>query len=59
MTHQMESNIIEELLKVLSLRETNSLRNTLKLVLNAVIKAKQDEVLKAEYYEKSNERKQI
>jgi len=50
MTHQIESSIIEELLKVLSLREPNGLRNTLKVLLNAAMKVEQEEVLKAEHY---------
>ncbi len=50
MTHQIESSIIEELLKVLSLREPNGLKNTLQVLLNAAIKVEQKEVLKAEHY---------
>jgi len=56
MTHQIESSIIEELLKVLSLREPNGLRNTLQVLLNAAMKAEQEQVLKADHYERSDER---
>jgi len=52
MTHQIESSIIEELLKVLSLREPNGLRNTLQVLLNAAMKAEQEQVLKADHYER-------
>ncbi len=54
MTHQIESSIIEELLKVLSLREPNGLRNTLQVLLNAAMKAEQEQVLKADHYERSS-----
>ncbi len=50
MTHQIESSIIEELLKVLSLREPDSLRNTIQVLPNAAMKAKQEQVLKADRY---------
>ncbi|MEN6499042.1 MAG: hypothetical protein ABFC65_00735 [Rectinema sp.] len=42
MTHQIESSIIEELLKVLNLLEPNGLRNTLKVLLNAAMKVEQE-----------------
>jgi len=56
MTHQIESSIIEELLKVLSLREPDGLRNTIQVLLNAAMKAEQEQVLKADHYERSDER---
>jgi len=56
MTHQIESSIIEELLKVLNLREPNGLRKTLQVLLNATMKAEQEQVLKADHYERSDER---
>jgi transposase-like protein len=56
MTHQFESSIIEELLKVLSLREPDGLRNTLQVLLNAAMKAEQEQELKADHYERSDER---
>ncbi len=40
MAHHIKSSIIEELLKVLTLQEPNSLRITLKMFLDAAIKAK-------------------
>jgi hypothetical protein len=41
MTHKTKSNIIEELLKVLSLREPSGPRNTLQVLLNTAMKTEQ------------------
>jgi transposase-like protein len=56
MTHQDESSILEDVLKVLSLKEPGGLRNTIQVLLNAAMKVEQEEVLKADHYERSAER---
>jgi putative transposase len=56
MTHQDESSILEDVVKVLSLKEPGGLRNTIQVLLNAAMKVEQEEVLKADHYERSAER---
>jgi transposase-like protein len=56
MTHQDESSIIEDVLKVLTLREPEGLKSAIKVLLNAAMKIEREEALQAAPYERSVER---
>jgi len=56
MTHQDQSSILEDVLKVLTLREPDGLRNAITILMNAAMKAEREEVLQAAPYERSDER---
>lgn len=56
MTHQEESSILEEVLKVLTLREPEGLKSAIKILLNAAMKIEREEALRAAPYERSDER---
>jgi len=56
MTHQDESSILEDVLKVLTLREPEGLKNAIAVLLNAAMKIEREEALQAAPYERSEER---
>lgn len=56
MTHQDESSIIEDVLKVLTMREPEGLKSAIKVLLNAAMKIEREEALQAAPYERSVER---
>lgn len=56
MTHQEENSILDVLLKELTLSEPDGLRNTLRILLNAAMRSQQDSAIKADHYERSEER---
>jgi hypothetical protein len=56
MIHQDESSIIEDVLKVLTLREPEELKSAIKVLLNAAMKIEREEALQAAPYEWSVER---
>jgi len=51
MIHQDESSIIEDVLKVLTLREPEELKSAIKVLLNAAMKIEREEALQAAPYE--------
>ena len=56
MIHQDESSILEDMLKVLTLREPEGLKDAIKVLLNAAMKIEREEALRAAPYERSEER---
>ncbi len=56
MTHQEESSVLEDVLKVLTLREPEGLKDAIKVLLNAAMKIEREEALRAAPYERSEER---
>lgn len=57
MAHQDESSILEDVLKVLTLREPEGLKNAIEVLLNAAMKIEREEALHAAPYERSEERR--
>jgi putative transposase len=56
MTHQEENSILDVLLKELTLSDPDGLRNTMRILLNAAMRSQQDSAIKADHYERSEER---
>lgn len=56
MTHHDESSILEEVLKVLTLRDPEGLKSAITVLLNAAMKIEREEALQAAPYERSVER---
>ena len=56
MTHQDESSILEDVLKVLTLREPEGLKSAIAILMNAAMKIEREQVLQAAPYERSEER---
>lgn len=56
MTHQAESSILEDVLKVLTLREPEGLKSVITILMNAAMKIEREQALQAAPYERSEDR---
>ncbi len=56
MTHQDETSILEDVLKVLTLHEPEGLKNAITILMNAAMRTEREEALQASPYERTEER---
>jgi len=56
MTHQGEDSILEDVLKVLTVREPDGLKTAIAILMNAAMKIEREQVLQAAPYERSEDR---